>query len=120
LETALLRKSVFAHQSSKLLKREQALVEPFDANLLEKLLAVPDDEDLLIGINTEINILSDPVEIDIVASFGNAHRAILTNGCRTNVLHEWRRARRQDQPMREALVSLAREEKRHEAADCCR
>ena len=79
LETALLRKSLLAHQSSKLLKWQQALVEPFDGNLLEKLLAMPDDEDLSMGINTEINILSDPVEIYIVASFGNAHRAILTN-----------------------------------------
>jgi hypothetical protein len=79
LETTLLGKGLLAHQSSKLLKRQQALVQPFDGNLLEKVLTMPNNEDVLVSIDAQIDILPDPVQVHIVASFGNTHCSILTN-----------------------------------------
>ena len=79
LKAALLGESLLAHQRSKLLKRQKGLLQPFDGNLLEKPRALPDDEDLLVGIDTEIDILPDPVQVHIVTSFSNTHSAILAN-----------------------------------------
>jgi len=79
LETALLGEGLLAHQSSKLLERQHGFLQSFDGNLLEKPGALLDDEDLLLGIDTQIDILPDVVQIHIVASFGNAHRPVLTN-----------------------------------------
>jgi hypothetical protein len=61
LETALLGESLLALQSSKSLEWQNGFLQPFDGNLLEKPRALSDDEDLLVGINTQIDILPDPV-----------------------------------------------------------
>ncbi len=37
--------------------------QPFDGNLLEYLRLMPNDKDLLVCINTEINVLSDPIQL---------------------------------------------------------
>ena len=57
LETALLGEGLLAHQSSKLLERQHGFLQSFDGNLLEKPRALLDDEDLLLGIDTQIDIL---------------------------------------------------------------
>jgi len=79
LKTALLGKGLLAHQNSKLLEWQGSFLQPFDRNLLEKPRALPNDEDLLVGINTQINILSDPIEIHVIASFIKTHGSILAN-----------------------------------------
>lgn len=54
-------------------------MQSFDRNLFEKPLTVSDDKNLLVGIDTEIDILPDPLQVHIVASFGNTHRSILAH-----------------------------------------
>lgn len=68
-----------AHQSRKLLEWQDGFMQSLDGNLLEKFLAMPNDKDLLSGINAQIDILSDPVEIHVIASFGKTYRPILAN-----------------------------------------
>lgn len=68
-----------AHQICKVLKRQNSFLQPFDGNLLQKLLAMPNDEDSLVGIDTQIHVLADPIQVHIVASFADAHRSILAN-----------------------------------------
>jgi hypothetical protein len=70
---------LLAHQNGKLLKWQNGFEQPFDRDLLEKPLMVPDNEHLLMGIDAQIHILPDPVQIHIVASFGNAYRPILAD-----------------------------------------
>lgn len=79
LKAALLGESLSAHQSRKLLERQDGFVQSLDGNLLEKLLTVPNDEDLLVGIDAQIHILADPVQVYVVASLGDAHGPILAN-----------------------------------------
>jgi hypothetical protein len=73
----MLGESLLAQQSSKLRERQQGPLQPFDRNLLEKPLAMPNNENLLVGIDTQIDVLADPVQVHIVTSFGNTHGAIL-------------------------------------------
>ena len=67
LKAALFGEGLLAHQSSKVFERQKSFLQSFDGNLLEKPRALSDDEDLLVGINTQIDILPDPVEIHIMA-----------------------------------------------------
>ncbi len=79
LKTTLLGESLLAHQSSKLRERQKGPLQPFDRNLLEKPLAMSNNENLLVGIDTQIDVLADPVQVHIVTSFGDTHGAILAN-----------------------------------------
>jgi len=58
-QATVFRERLLAHKCCKQLKRKQSLVKPFDRNLPENLLAMPDDKDLLVSINAQINILPD-------------------------------------------------------------
>ena len=70
---------MLAHQRGKLLKGKQGLVHAFDGNLLENVLMMPDHEDLLVRIDAQINILPNPIQMNIVASFSNTHGSILAD-----------------------------------------
>ncbi len=54
-------------------------MKPFDGHLLEDLLAVPNDKDLLVCINTQVDILPDHVQVHVVAPFSNPHGSILAH-----------------------------------------
>src|SRR5262249_32432343 len=79
LEPTLLGEGEVSHQRRKLLERQESVVEPFNGNSFEKPRALPDDEHLLLGIDTEIDISPDSVEIDVITSFSNAYGAILAH-----------------------------------------
>jgi hypothetical protein len=75
-QTAVFGKSLLAHECGKLLKGQQGLLEPFDGHLLEDVLLMGHHKDLPGCIDAQVDVLSDPIHMDVVASFTYAHRAV--------------------------------------------
>lgn len=80
-------------------------------NLLEKVLAVPDNEGVLVSIDTQIDMLPNPLQVHVVASFDNSHGPILTSfademlpmdRCQPGVWINRRRERRQSWQVRKS------------------
>lgn len=97
-----------AHHSSTLLERQDGFSQPLDGNLIEKLRALPDDGDLLVGIHTDrhpARCSRDPHQ----SFFQQYAWCYAGKRYEQHALHEWMLARCRDQPTMEELKRITRQ-----------